>query len=120
MSEATRPRRIAALAALATTLALPVGARAQAPRHPLDPLDPADIEVAVAAVRQDKRFADTVRFVSISPNEPSKEVVRNWHPGDASAREAFLILLDGATGRGYEAVVDLTAGAVRRYDALPE
>ena len=31
-----------------------------------------------------------------------------------------MILLDSATGRGYEAVVDLTTGDVKRYDALPE
>ena len=31
-----------------------------------------------------------------------------------------MILLDNASGRGYEAVVDLGSGSVRRYDALPD
>jgi primary-amine oxidase len=127
MTETTRMRRIAATALAAIILAPPTSSPAQAPapaadatRHPLDPLDPEDIETAVAAVRKDERFGETVRFVSIGPNEPSKEVVRRWRPGDTPSREAFLILLDGATGRGYEAVVDLASGAVRRYEALPE
>jgi primary-amine oxidase len=127
MSESTRLRRIAALAFAAIILAPPTSSPAQVPapaatatRHPLDPLDPDDIETAVAAVRKDRRFGDTVRFVSISPNEPSKEVVRRWRPGDPPTREAFLVLLDGASGRGYEAVVDLASGEVRRYEALPE
>jgi primary-amine oxidase len=131
MSESTRLCRIAALACAAILLAPPVCSKAQTPapatianRHPLDPLDPAEIEAAAAAVRKDGRFKETVRFVAISPNEPPKEAVRRWKPGDgdpdAPAREAFLILLDGANGRGYEAVVDLASGGVRRYDALPE
>jgi primary-amine oxidase len=131
MSGSSRLPSIAALALATIVLAPPDLARGQAvergelptalaTRHPLDALDPADIEAAVAAVRNDKRFAESVRFVSVSLNEPSKEVVRRWRAGDAPVREAFVVLLDGATGRAYEVVVDLTAGAVRRYDTLAE
>jgi primary-amine oxidase len=125
MTSTTRMRRIAALALAATILASPTRSEAQAAariamRHPLDPLDPGDIEAAATAIRKDKRFTENVRFVSIGPNEPPKAVVRRWKPGDDPAREAFLILLDGATGRGYEAVVDLATSEVRRYEALPE
>ena len=45
-------------------------------RHPLDPLEPAEIEFAVASIRKRRRLADTVRFVTICLNEPSKAVVR--------------------------------------------
>ena len=31
-----------------------------------------------------------------------------------------MILLDSSSGRGYEAVVDLVNGTVKRYEALPE
>jgi primary-amine oxidase len=91
-----------------------------ATRHPLDPLGPDEIGRAVAAVRKERRLAGDVRFVAVSLKEPSKEVVRRWRPGDVPPREAFLILLDGASGRGYEAVVDLGPGALRRFEALPE
>ena len=91
-------------------------------RHPLDPLEPAEIEFAVTSIRKRRQLADTVRFVTICLNEPSKAVVRQSQSssGGTLPREAFLILLDSASGRGYEAVVDLATGDVKRHDALPE
>ena len=91
-------------------------------RHPLDPLEPAEIEQAVATIRKERRPGEGVRFVSVSLKEPSKEVVGRYRSqaGGECPREASVILLDKATGRGYEADVDLRAGAVRRYEALPE
>ena len=89
-------------------------------RHPLDPLQPAEIQLAVAAIRKERQFSDTVRFVTVSLKEPSKEAGRQTSPNVGSNRDAFVILLDSSSGRGYEAVVDLNNGAVKRYEALPE
>jgi primary-amine oxidase len=89
-------------------------------RHPLDPLEPAEIEFAVASVRKQRRLTDSVRFVTVCLNEPSKAVVRQSQFGGSACREAFLILLDNTSGRGYEAVVDLTTGDIKRYEMLPE
>jgi primary-amine oxidase len=89
-------------------------------RHPLDPLQPAEIQLAVAAIRKERQFSETVRFVTVSLKEPSKEVGRRTSPNVGSTREAFVILLDSSTGLGYEAVVDLGNGAVKRYEPLPE
>jgi primary-amine oxidase len=95
-------------------------ATAAVARNPLDPLEPAEIQVAVETVRKERRLPDSVRFVTVTLNEPSKEIVLHSRADGHSPREAFLILLDNATGRGYEAVVDLSKRAVTRYDALPE
>jgi primary-amine oxidase len=95
-------------------------AREPVTRHPLDPLEPAELELAVATVRKQQRLSDNVRFVSVSLKEPGKDVVRRWRPETGSSREAFLILLDRTTGRGYEAVVDVSQGALKSYKALPE
>src|SRR5690348_4860684 len=65
-----------------------------ASRHSLDPLEPAEIEFAVASVRGLRRLADSVRFVTVCLNEPSKAVVRQSQSGGPSSREAFLVLLD--------------------------
>ena len=46
-----------------------------ASRHPLDPLEPAEIAAAVAAIRKERQLADSVRFVTVTLKEPSKEVV---------------------------------------------
>ena len=63
-------------------------------RHGLDPMEPAEIELAVAAVRKERRLGESVRFVSVSLNEPDKDAVRGSRPAAASPREAFMILLD--------------------------
>ena len=88
------------------------------PNHPLEPLTHAEIVQAVDVVRKDRQ--QRFRFVTVALNEPSKDVVRDYQPGKAVSREAFLILLDNATGRGYEAVVDLSAGKIATFTALPE
>ncbi len=90
-----------------------------AARHPLDPLDPDEIRDAVASVRKRPGFSETVRFVTVTLNEPPKQLILDPRAGDTAAREAFLILLDSATGQGFEAVVDLRLRSVTRYDALP-
>ncbi len=93
-----------------------------ASRHPLDPLEPAEISSTVEAIRKERKLGDSVRFVSVSLKEPSKEVVgrSRSQPGGDFPRTAFVILLDRASGRGYEAEVDLRAGKLRRHEALPE
>jgi primary-amine oxidase len=89
-------------------------------RYPLDPLDPEEIRLAVAAVRNDRQFADTFRFVSVSLKEPPKERVLRPRPGEAVPREALLVLLDNASGRGFEAVVNLSTRSLVRFEALAQ
>jgi len=89
-------------------------------RHPLDPLNPEEIRFAVATLRESKKLPESYRFVTVTLNEPAKSLV--LHPGGAGniAREARMIMLDRASGTGYEAVVDLTSRSVARYEALPK
>jgi primary-amine oxidase len=101
----------------------PTGTKAGAgsPRHPLDPLDAAEIRRAVATVLAERHLPESVRFVTVTLNEPSKQsILHARKTEDIPRREAFLILLNNATGRGCEAVVDLGSGTVTRFDELPE
>jgi len=95
------------------------GSTAAVARHPLDPLDPAEIQRAVAAVRAHRHLPESTRFVTVTLNEPSKQAMLDPRRAADVAREAFLILLDNATGRGFEAVVDLGSRTVTRYEELP-
>jgi primary-amine oxidase len=88
-------------------------------RHPLDPLNPDEIKRAVAILREERRLADTVRFVTVTLKEPAKDAILHPRAGASIAREAFLILLDSAAGRGAEAVVDLGLRKVSSYIELP-
>ena len=87
-------------------------------RHPLDPLDSDEIRLAVDTVRKERKLAESVRFVTVSLNEPPKSLVLHRKADQSIAREAFLVLLDNATGTGYESVVKLGARSVSRFDAL--
>ncbi|MEM9008457.1 MAG: tyramine oxidase, partial [Cyanobacteria bacterium P01_F01_bin.86] len=87
--------------------------------HPLEPLTPDEITAAVAIVRQEKSLEASFRFATVTLNEPVKETVLSFKPGDAIDREAFLILLDNATAKTYEAVVSLNSGQVKSWEHIP-
>ena len=88
-------------------------------RHPLDPLEPDEIRAAVDTIRKEKQLAASVRFVTVTLNEPAKALVLHPRPDAVVPREAFMVLLDNATGLGYEAVVNLGNRSVVRFEALP-
>jgi primary-amine oxidase len=88
-------------------------------RHPLDPLEPDEIRLAVATLREKQSLSGAVRFVTVTLNEPPKDEILHPRPGVSAPREAFLILLDNASGRGFEAVVDLGLRSVKRFEMLP-
>ena len=130
----------ALLALASVVLELPV-ARAQAPppatsttrppekpavppenrlRHPLDPLCPEEIQLSVATLRDVHKLPESFKFVSVALNEPAKTLVLHPKLGVAIPREARVVLLDRATGTGYEALVDLKARSVPRFEPLPK
>lgn len=87
--------------------------------HPLDPLSPEEIALAVSIVRASEELPKGLRFVTVSVQEPAKAVVREHAPGKAFPREAFLILLDNASGQASEVIVDLRAEKLRSVKQLP-
>jgi primary-amine oxidase len=93
--------------------------RGERTRHPLDPLDPDEIRIAVECLRRDKDLPQSMRFVTVTLNEPPKSVVARAQLDRTSPREAFVTLLENSSGRAYEAVVDVNARLVKRYEALP-
>jgi primary-amine oxidase len=87
--------------------------------HPLEPLSVAEIEQAVAIVRQERGVGDSYRFPCVTLREPPKAFVLTYQPGDTWEREAFLILLDNATGNTYEVIVSLTQNTVTLWQHIP-
>ena len=49
-------------------------------------------------------------------HEPAKKVVLGHRAGDHVERSAFVVLVDSAAGRTYEAMVSLTEGRVLSWD----
>lgn len=84
-------------------------------RHPLDPLSATEIEHAVAILKSGPASADSFRFAAVYLLEPAKAELAD---GDTK-RSAFAVLLDRRSGSAYEATVDLAAGEVTSWAALP-
>lgn len=101
------------------TLAQERTAKAVTVAHPLEPLTPDEIATAVAIIRQEKPLSSSFRFATVTLNEPAKAAVLSFTPGDAIAREAFVILLDNATAKTYETIVSLGSGTLKSWEHIP-
>lgn len=88
-------------------------------QHPLEPLTAEEIAAAVTLVRADRNLGKSFRFPSVALNEPPKQVVFNFKPGDPIERQVFIILLDSETGSTYEATVSLTQSSVISWKHIP-
>jgi primary-amine oxidase len=87
--------------------------------HPLEPLTADEINSAAHILGAGQRLGPRTLFASVALREPSKGAVAAFASGQACEREADITLLDRDTGNVYEAVVSLTAGAVRSWKHVP-
>jgi primary-amine oxidase len=92
------------------------GARTLA-AHPLDPLSGKEIAVAVAVIRASGEINSETLFSRIDLDEPPKADVLAWKPGQPLVRKAFIVARRDRTV--YEAVVDLGARKLERWQAVP-
>jgi primary-amine oxidase len=89
--------------------------------HPLDPLTPEEIAAAVSIVRKDEGLGGKpVRFASLTLKEPAKDVVLGFKSGDVIRRRAFIVLIDGAAAKTYEAIVSLNEGVIESMTYIPD
>ena len=87
--------------------------------HPLDPLTAEEIVEAASILKAQRQLGARVRFETIVLQEPPKEVVLNFQPGDSIERNAFLVILDNDAAATYEAVVSLNGGRVTSWLHVP-
>ncbi|HEV8674627.1 MAG TPA: primary-amine oxidase [Methylomirabilota bacterium] len=87
--------------------------------HPLDPLTADEIDRAWEILRTQQTLSARTRVVSITLHEPPKEVVLGHRSGDAGERAAFVVVMDSAAARTYEAVVSLSRKQVVSWEHIP-
>ena len=87
--------------------------------HPLDPLTAEEITTAVASLRRDHGADDGWRYGTITLLEPPKATLAAWDERAPLAREALVSLWNRADGAAYEAVVDIGAEQVTRFEHRP-
>jgi primary-amine oxidase len=91
--------------------------------HPLEALRAEEISAAVAAVRATGRLTDQALFSTVCLEEPDKDIVRSFRPGDPVPRRVRVLIVPGPEAAVVEAVVDLSDGEVvgwtERLDVRP-
>jgi primary-amine oxidase len=92
---------------------------AAAVQHPLDPLSADEMAAACAIATNARPLGDQVRFPIVVRQEPTKDVMRAWRPGDRWDRRVELLVLDRAEGVLSEVVVSLTSGTVVSWRDVP-
>ncbi len=78
------------------------------PDHPLTPLSADEIRAVRRIVDAHGLLGEHVRFVYVALDEPTKDTVLTFRPGDPIDRRARVLLLDRATGLGADLVVSVT------------
>jgi primary-amine oxidase len=90
-----------------------VHAPAQDPGHPLAPLTTDELSAAVALWREDPRCTGATRFAYVALEEPPKDVVRAFAPGDAVDRVVRMIVTTGPEPRVMEVLASVTDDTLR-------
>jgi primary-amine oxidase len=87
--------------------------------HPLDPLSKDEIALAAKVVKDAGKATTASRFQTIVLNEPPKEEVLGFKPGDVFRREAFVIVYERTANKTFDGVVDLRSSAVKTWREVP-
>jgi primary-amine oxidase len=85
--------------------------------HPLDALSAEEIGTTMRVLRSAGHADAATRFSLITLDEPNKEAVLAWRPGQPFARKALVIARHDRTV--YEGLVDLAADKLERWEAVP-
>jgi primary-amine oxidase len=89
------------------------------PAHPLEALMAAEIETAAAILREDERLTDGARFAQFALEEPPKDVIASFGPGDPVERRVRVVIVPGPAADVIEAVVDVNRRAVLSWRDVP-
>ncbi|HET7899670.1 MAG TPA: primary-amine oxidase [Candidatus Nanopelagicales bacterium] len=86
--------------------------------HPLDPLSADEQRAVVAHAREAWGLDHRHLFAFVQLDEPAKDVVTAWRPGDPIERAARISVWDRSTATVHEGVIT-TSGEVRRWAPVP-
>ncbi|MDQ2755666.1 MAG: primary-amine oxidase [Actinomycetota bacterium] len=86
--------------------------------HPLGRLTDTEIDATRAILEEADLICDTTRFVYVGLEEPHKNVVLSFQPGDDVPRLVRCFLIETATGTGHDVSVDVPARQLVRHEVL--
>ena len=96
------------------------GGAAQTPAHPLDALTATEYWTVFEVLKASGKVDQQTRYPAINLQEPPKAAVLEWKTGKPFAREALVVVRQGA--KAYEAVIDINARRLASWtpiEAMP-
>lgn len=113
-----RSLALALVLAPVLVLAAADAAAAQEPTHPLDELSSSEHWALYETLRAHEDVSEDASFLYAGLEEPPKEEVLSWRPGQPFGRRATVHFVQDFTG--YEAVVDVVDREVLELEAVTE
>ncbi len=83
--------------------------------HPLDPLSEEEIALTTRILTESGRITARTRLMAYTLQEPPKEVVLAYQPGQQVPREVFVVMRDHDRRVTIEALVDVSAATIRSW-----
>src|SRR5262249_20204189 len=87
--------------------------------HPLEPLSAVELVRAGEILHAQQPLGGRTRRISLALHEPRRGARLDPPDGDAAERAAFVVLIDSAAARTYEAIVSLTRERVLSWAHVP-
>lgn len=97
-------------------LGSPLLLQARQAQHPLDPLTWQEYWTVLEVLREADHLDADTRFSMVNLQEPDKDLVRQWSPGNPIPRSAFALARQA--DKSYEAVVDLAGRRLASWTEL--
>ncbi|MDH3710606.1 MAG: hypothetical protein OER04_11990, partial [Cyclobacteriaceae bacterium] len=91
---------------------------AQQSQHPLDPLNWQEHWALLEILDTEGKMDADTRFSMVNLQEPDKELVWNWNPGQEIPRSAFAVVRQKE--KAYKAIVDLKARKITYWKELKD
>ena len=86
--------------------------------HPLNSLTEAEIKTAVEIVKHEKTLSEMAIFPIIALNEPDKNAIVNFQPGQPFSRQVFLVVYEQTANKTFEGIVDLTTKTLSSWQEM--
>ncbi|HMG42385.1 MAG TPA: primary-amine oxidase [Acidimicrobiales bacterium] len=87
-------------------------------RHPLDMLTPGEVRRGVEVIRASGRVDPSALFAHVVLDEPTKEALARWQPGDPADRRVRVLVVPGPTLDMVEATVAVDAGEIVGWETI--
>jgi primary-amine oxidase len=99
---------------------MPEGPQQSEIDHPLESLTAEEIATATEVVRDSGRVDARVIFAYVGLEEPSKDVVRSYRPGDPVARQVRILLVTSPRAFVMEVVVSVSTRSIVSWREIPD